>query len=217
MDTELLNPHWKPVGKGDEKHMAAAKPETDGDTTPPFLVGPRIILRSLQPEDAQGPYLHWLNDADVCRGNAHHVYPYGPEAAVAYIRASIETQQHLILAIVLRKDGRHIGNIALQDIHPINRAANFAVLIGDKKAWGKGFGREAGRLLFNHGFSSLNLRRIACGTLEDNAAMRSLALSLGMKQEGRRRQSVFKRGRYVDMIEYGVLRSEYETPFGKKK
>jgi len=198
-------------------HVGVARLETDIDIEPSFLVGHRIALRALRPADVKGPYLHWLNDADVCRGNLHHVYPYSVEAAMAYVRTSSETQQHLILAITLRKDGRHIGNIALQNINAISRSAEFGILIGDKKVWGKGFGREAGRLLCNHGFSSLNLHRIACGTFEDNAAMRSLALSLGMKEEGRRRQAVFKQGRYVDMIEYGVLRAEYEEQLGKEK
>lgn len=198
-------------------HMGVARLETDIDIAPSFLVGQRIALRALRPADVNGPYLHWLNDADVCQGNLHHVYPFSAEAAMAYVRSSGETQQHLILAITLRKDRRHIGNIALHNINAISRSADFGILIGDKKVWGKGFGREAGHLLFSHGFSSLNLHRIACGTFEDNAAMRSLALSLGMKEEGRRRQSVFKHGRYVDMIEYGVLSAEYETQFGKEK
>jgi RimJ/RimL family protein N-acetyltransferase len=31
-----------------------------------------------------------------------------------------------------------------------------------------------------------------------------------MKQEGKRRDAVYKNGQYIDMIEFGVLRREYE-------
>ena len=118
-----------------------------------------------------------------------------------------------MLAVVLRADDRHVGNISLQSIHPIDRAAEFAILIGDRACWGKGYGLEAGRLLFDHGFGALNLHRIACGTFDDNAAMCRLAVALGMKEEGRRREASFKRGRYVDVIEYGVLQGEYLERF----
>ena len=59
----------------------------------------------------------------------------------------------------------------------------------------------------------LNLNRIACGTFENNKGMRKLAEYLGMCEEGRRRRAVYKYGRYVDVIEYGVLKDEYVVLF----
>ena len=176
----------------------------------PFLKGEHLYLRSLIESDAQGPYVTWFNDEEVCRGNSHHVFPYTPEAALAYIRHAAQKRDELILAIVLSEDDQHIGNIALQNIHPIYRSAEFSIVIGDKTSWGKGYAKEAGRLLFDHGFAALNLNRIACGTFDDNEAMKKLALSLGMKEEGTRRQAGFKRGCYVDIIEYGVLKRDYD-------
>lgn len=86
-------------------------------------------------------------------------------------------------------------------------------LSGDKTCWGKGYGKEAARLICEHGFQALNLHRISCGTLDNNTAMSKLAESLGMVEEGRRRQAAYKHGRYVDIIEYGVLKSEYVARF----
>jgi ribosomal-protein-alanine N-acetyltransferase len=182
-----------------------------------FLIGERLCLRSLVEADAQGPYVTWLNDEEVCLGNSHHVFPYTAEEALRYIRHANQARDALILAIVIREDGRHIGNIALQNIHHIYRSAEIAFLIGDKAAWSKGYGKEAGRLLCDHGFGSLNLHRIACGTFDDNIGMKRLAVYLGMKEEGRRRQAAFKRGRYVDLIEYGVLKSEYDDHWHNRR
>jgi ribosomal-protein-alanine N-acetyltransferase len=179
-------------------------------TTSSFITGERIYLRALVESDVLGPYPVWLNDAEVCRGNSHHVYPYTAEAALDYIRLSAQTRDTLILAIVLKEDGRHIGNIALQAIHPVYRSAELSILIGDRCEWGKGYAKEAARLLCDHAFGTLNLHRIACGTFDDNEAMKRLALSLGMTAEGRRRQAAFKRGRYMDVVEYGVLKNAYE-------
>jgi len=44
--------------------------------------------------------------------------------------------------------------------------------------------------------------------------MKKLAEYLAMQVEGQRRQAVFKQNRYVDVIEYGVLRQEYIERFG---
>ena len=109
-----------------------------------------------------------------------------------------------------RKDDRHIGNIALQHIHPVYRTADFSIIIGEKSAWGSGVGKESGRLICDHGFLTMNLHRIACGTFENNIAMQRLAVYLGMVKEGVRRKAAFKEGKYLDIIEYGVLKHEYE-------
>jgi ribosomal-protein-alanine N-acetyltransferase len=41
--------------------------------------------------------------------------------------------------------------------------------------------------------------------------MKKLAAALGMKEEGRRREAAFKHAKYIDIIEFGVLREEYQA------
>ncbi len=176
-----------------------------------FLEGQRLYLRSLVESDADGPYSNWFNDEEVCAGNSHHVRPFTREAALEYVRYARQTPDSLILAMVLREGDRHVGNIALGSINRLYRSAEFTIVIGDKSVWGKGYSKEAAYLLCDHGFSSMNLHRIGCGTFQDNEAMKKLARALGMKEEGRRREAAFKRGRYIDIIEFGVLRDEYEA------
>jgi RimJ/RimL family protein N-acetyltransferase len=180
-----------------------------------FLSGPHVLLRPLRPEDADGPYLSWLNDPEVCRYNAHHVYPYTREAALAFIEGARKSRSELVLAMVDRARGRHVGNLALQAISPIARSAEFAILFGDREVWGQGLATEAARLIVGHGFDALGLHRVGCGTSEDNQGMRKLAARLGMREEGRRRQAMWKRGRFVDMIEYGVLADEFHAAVAK--
>jgi len=176
---------------------------------PPFLETPRLSLRPLVPADADGPYLRWFNDPEVCRYNSHHVFPYRREEALAYIERVARSQRDLALAIVQRSDGRHIGNIALQAIDPVNRTAEFAIVVGERDCWGKGYSKEAALPLLRHGFTALNLNRIYCGTPADHLPMRRLATSLGMQEEGVRRQALYKENQYLDLVEYGLLRPEY--------
>ena len=175
----------------------------------PFLEGEHLVLRGLDETDVDGPYPAWLNDAETCRGNSHHVRPYSVDEAREYVRAVRRDPAQLVLAITRRKEGDHIGNIALQAMHPLCRRADLSILLGGEQSRGRGHGLEASRLLCEHGFAALNLHRIQCGTFADNLGMIRLALALGMKEEGRRRQAAWKDGRYVDVIEFGLLRSEW--------
>jgi len=173
-----------------------------------FLNGEQVYLRALRESDIQGPYLSWLNDEEVCRGNSHHFFPFTAEEALEYLRNMRRSKEALVLAIILREGNVHIGNVALQRIDWIARSAELAILIGEKSCWGKGIAKQCLLLLMEHAFSSLNLHRIYCATFDDNIAMCKVAQALGMKEEGRRRESVWKNGGYRNTVEFGLLREE---------
>lgn len=175
-----------------------------------FINGEKIYLRGLSKNDLDGGYLGWLNDADVCQYNSHHIFPYYRENGEEYIRKTLRSRSNLVLAINLKENDLHIGNVSLQKIDYINRSAEFAILIGEKNCWRKGYSKEAAMLILTHGFKELNLQRIYCGTSVDNIGMQRLAASLGMSKEGRRRNAIFKHGVYKDILEFGILRDEFD-------
>ena len=154
-------------------------------------------------------YLSWLNDPEVNKFNSHAIFPYTAEQLKDYVKG-IDNKSKVVMAICDNRSQKHIGNISLQNIDWVTRSAEFAILLGDKKFWGQGIGEEAGKLIIQHGFEKLNLSRIHCGTSSENIGMQKLALKLGMKPEGRRRQAMYKNGKYADILEYGILKSEYE-------
>jgi ribosomal-protein-alanine N-acetyltransferase len=177
--------------------------------TPAFLLGERVALRALTLADVDGPYLEWFNDPEVCRLNSHHVFPYTRPEALQWVENLGGRRDAIVLAITM--DGRHVGNISLQGIDPVSRSAELAIVLGDRSVWGQGIGLEAARLLVDHGFTALNLNRIACGTLAANVGMRRLAERLGMREEGVRRQAAWTDGAYHDIVEYGLLAADREV------
>lgn len=176
-----------------------------------FLAGARIYLRNLERSDVDGNYGYWLNDPEVCRFNAHHRFPYAKDDLAGYIEGLRGARDRLVLAIIDREGDQHIGNISLQNIDPLERSAEFAIVIGEKAAWGKGYSKEAARLIIGHGFAELNLHRIYCGTSADNLPMQKLALAMGFSLEGRRREALYKNFTYLDVFEYGLLRREWQA------
>jgi RimJ/RimL family protein N-acetyltransferase len=173
-----------------------------------FLKGECIHLRALMEKDLTSSYLQWLNDEEVCRYNSHAVFPNSEQKMKAFYD-SLQNQHNVVLAIIHSDTDRHIGNVSLQNINWLSRNAEFAILMGEKDYWGKGFGKEAARLIVQYGFERLNLHRIYCGTLNGNSGMIKLAASMGMIEEGRRREAIFKNGKYEDILEYGILCHEF--------
>lgn len=170
------------------------------------------FARGLRESDLDGAYMSWFEDQEVCRYNSHGKF----FRTLEYFRNFISDLNHdngVVWAICHEVDG-HIGNISLQSVSLINRHAELAILMGAKQHWGKGVGLEAARLLVNHGFFKLNLERVYCGTSANNIGMRRLAERLGMREEGVRRRHLFLEGEWVDMVEYGLLRVDYESDSG---
>lgn len=182
-----------------------------------FLESERLILRPLQESDVEGDYAVWLNDPEVCSGNSHALFPVSREALLSYVRRVGNSPSDVVLAIILRSDGRHIGNVSLQSIHWVNRSAELAILLGAKDCWGQGYGEEAARMMVAYGFSKLGLRRIACGTFEDNTGMQRIAQKLGFSKEGLRRAAVYKDGHCKDVVEYGILAEEFKEEGNTEK
>lgn len=176
------------------------------------LDGKRVYLRPLSLEDADGNYPNWLNDSEVCRYNSHGDILYTKEMAQEYIKGTLNSFTCKVFAICLNEKNQHIGNISLQSISTKNQSAEFAILMGEKSFWGQGYAKEASDILVDYGLNILNLHRIYCGTSEANKPMQTLALAIGMKQEGKREDALFKNDEFHDVYEYGLVkRRVHET------
>ena len=77
---------------------------------------------------------------------------------------------------------------------------------------GAGYGTDAARTILHYGFQHLGLHRVEGQTAEFNAAARRALEKLGFRQEGRRRQALYRSGRYWDSLIYGLLRDEFKAP-----
>lgn len=177
-----------------------------------YALSENYFVRPLVDEDVDGAYPQWFEDQEVCRYNAHGKF----FKTKAYFREYLNTlnrEDRVVWAICHVADG-HIGNVSLQEISAINRTAEFAIILGDKRHWGKGVSVLAARKLLEHGFNKLNLERIYCGTASTNEGMKKLAKSMGMVPEGTRRGHLFLEGLRVDVLEYGILRAEFEKRAG---
>jgi RimJ/RimL family protein N-acetyltransferase len=176
---------------------------------PPFLVGEKVMLRPLEGADLEGPYLEWLNDYEVTRFLETGTAPVSRAALQRYVDTVTQARDVVMLAIVEKESGVHVGNVKLAGIHPLHRRADLGIMLGDKQRWGRGYGRETVALMLGYGFDRLNLNRIYLGVDVDNVAAVKIYEDLGFKIEGTQRQHLFRDGAYRDRHLMGILREDY--------
>lgn len=109
--------------------------------------------------------------------------------------------------------GTFVGFI---NLHPwsVNRRAGtgmFGMAILDPEYVGKGYGRDALNVFLDWAFRIQNFRRISLITWADNQRAVRCYKACGFVEEGRQREAEYVAGNYVDIIEMGLLRREWEA------
>ncbi|MFD9812539.1 GNAT family N-acetyltransferase [Streptomyces sp. NPDC059080] len=117
------------------------------------------------------------------------------------------------LAVVERFSNELIGFTRLANDPHQQRAATFGIAL-NPNYWGAHYGLDAVRLLFDFGFDSLGLHRIWGARSPVNAASAHMMATIGMTEEGRIREHIFKSGKWRDSIVHGILDSEWSGASG---
>jgi RimJ/RimL family protein N-acetyltransferase len=111
--------------------------------------------------------------------------------------------------IVLKRNGRVIGEAGLLRMFRPWRNTDMTIIIGEKDAWGKGYGTEAGHLLLDYAFNRLGFHRISIGVVGFNKRALRFWENLGFKKEGVERDEYFYDNRYSDGIMMSILENEF--------
>jgi RimJ/RimL family protein N-acetyltransferase len=168
-----------------------------------MIQGRRVTLRRVEPADY--PHiLTWQNDPTVFRW-----MDYSRPFSMRDIEGSEERAAQEGHPFVIEADGRPIGRIGLNNFRPRDRMASLYVFIGDREAWGKGFGRDALMALLHYGFDTLNLRQIELWTLADNDRAIRMYKGCGFVEEARLRDRSWIEGHYVDHLVMSVNAEEF--------
>jgi diamine N-acetyltransferase len=175
-----------------------------------MIYGGRVRLRGVEKEDLP-QFVIWLNDPEVIEGLGMFLpLSNGDEARWFDKVAGLEpAEKPLVIEIRDGEGWRMVGNSGFMGIDWASRVAEVGLFIGDKSIWNKGYGTEVMRLLFKHGFGSLNLNRIWLRVHADNLRAVRAYEKAGMTHEGSYRQGVYKKGAYVDVLVMSILKSEW--------
>jgi RimJ/RimL family protein N-acetyltransferase len=171
------------------------------------LVGGRILLRPFSKRDL--PHIQrWSADAEL-RKLIGEVAPMSGAEAEKFYKELRADKGRVWFVIVLKRNGRVIGEAGLLRMFRPWRNTDMTIIIGEKDAWGKGYGTEAGHLLLDYAFNRLGFHRISIGVVGFNKRALRFWESLGFKKEGVERDEYFYDNKYSDGIMMSILEDEF--------
>lgn len=177
-----------------------------GEMQSPFLVGPRLYLRPLEPEQDAEKVAYWNNDEQM--RSYFNVYPTSTTRMKERLGQFYRDFAHILFGVVLKGERELLGIAGLKDINTLNQSAEFYVKI-DPSQQGKGYGTEATKLMLRYGFLELNLNRIQTQDMEENIGGWRADEKAGFKYEATLRQAILRFGTYHDVRIYSMLRAEF--------
>jgi RimJ/RimL family protein N-acetyltransferase len=180
--------------------------------TYPTLETQRLILK-VPTLDISEVMTELLSDRDVSKNLSTVPYPYYIDDAINFIKECEdvffkENGRHSF-GIFLKDSGKFIGMCGLDFSHRHNHAT-LGYWLG-KKYWGKGYATETAKRLVAYGFEELDLYRIACGHFHTNPASGNVMKKAGLTHEGTRRGHFKKGDKYLDILDHGILKEEYDN------
>jgi len=177
------------------------------DLENPFLIGEKIYLRPVEPEDAK--FLSKGENDPVVRDALFLALPVSLTNEQEKIEQLIKSKDAIILIIVEKETNQSVGQTAFFRIDFISRAAVFYLAILDPACWSKRFGSEATKLMVDYAFKTLNLNRIQLHVCAENTPAIKIYERVGFIKEGVLRQAMFRNGNYVDFWVMGMLRDDW--------
>jgi RimJ/RimL family protein N-acetyltransferase len=170
-----------------------------------MLVGKLVTLRAFT--EADMPRLtEFKNDVEVeLLGGGDPPRPRSQSLVQEFFAQRVRDKDSQTFAI--EADGLFIGDCGLFNVDLRSGTAEVGIGIGDRDYWGRGYGREALRLLVDYGFRMQNFRKLWLNVHGSNERAIRCYRAVGFVEEGRLGEQVWSGGRYEDVVVMGLLRS----------
>jgi len=144
----------------------------------------------------------WVTDPEVSR----HLGLLSPPADVRQERAWISSvlvgREQQRVFVIENEESRPIGTCGLRGIERSTGTATLGIMIGEKQAWGRGYGTAAVKALLRHAFEELGLAKVRLSCHVDNTrALRCYEKSGFVASERASDRAVFGRAEVLMAID----------------
>lgn len=171
-----------------------------------MLKGERVTLRPVREDDLPEMYRwrivleDWANTTDVP--------PYAMTWETFLERGrKIAAQADNGVEMAVEVTGVLVGRATLFGFDTYTRSCEIGIALAPEHR-GKGYGRETLRLLVDFAFRHRNMHRVHLSTLATNEPALRCYRAAGFVEEGRRRESAWVDGTYVDEVLMSVLSTD---------
>jgi RimJ/RimL family protein N-acetyltransferase len=178
---------------------------------PVFLEGDHVELRTIETEDVA--FLQkMVNDSRVRHGIAA-VDPITRTKETEWVESRGEGDD---INFLIANDGEPVGTIGLKPPNVVTGAVEVGYIVAPKH-WGNGYATDALREVCGYAFEERRLNKVYANTYETNPASSRVLEKVGFKREGVHREQGFVDGKHVDVLRYGLLAGEWETPSSEEQ
>lgn len=163
----------------------------------------RLIIENFSEKHISPRYISWLNDPEVVKYSEQRHVKHDKESCINFFNSFKGGVNSFLALIADDQSLGHIGNITTTMNIP-NGSVDIAILIGEKKVWGQGYGLEAWRAVMDAIIQMRKIRKITAGCMSENKAMLSIMEKSEMVYEYTKPKMFLLEGREVDSIHYAT-------------
>ncbi len=184
----------------------------------PLMEGERIILREQLPSDVDR-FVYWLTHGEWRKFDAPwedasaNLFAEGEERFRAKFLHRCQEEKptpRKSAVIILKKNDCPLGWVNTYVKKGFQDLIYVGIDICEDDALGCGLGTEALRLWLDYLFENSTFHKIGLETWSFNPRMMRVAEKVGFCLEGMLRENLQWQGQWLDMINYGILRREWE-------
>ena len=108
------------------------------------------------------------------------------------------------LAVFEKSSKRLVGAVGIRNVvRDISQSATLGYHVFNI-FWGKGYGKAASLMAIRIGLEDLKLHRLEAGIEPANCKSLAVARAIGLRNEGLKRNAVFLRGKWRDLVTYSI-------------
>ena len=159
----------------------------------------QLQLSVLTADDVTDRYVGWLNDPLVNRFLECRHVRQTLGLVRSYVLSNEAAPNMALLGIRTLADNTHIGNVRIV-VNAGHRLGEIGVLIGDRRAWGRGFAPQAIRLATRMAFQQFDLRKFSAGVYGTNQSSIRAFEKAGFRVECRRQNHLLLGERADDLV-----------------
>ncbi|MCP4316186.1 MAG: GNAT family N-acetyltransferase [Hyphomicrobiales bacterium] len=170
------------------------------------------MMRPMGIDDISTMTRWFSNFEDIALFDRNLPVPIGKEAVEASWKSAMEFSDppRSLWYLAEDVDGDPVGLGGLQTINYIHGDAILPIFVA-RKTRTNGLATAITTILLDLAFKQLRLHRVSTYYRADHAASAHVTKKLGFQEEGRVRQGWFADGEYIDVVQVGILDSEWSA------
>ncbi|MEW2921076.1 MULTISPECIES: GNAT family N-acetyltransferase [Flavobacteriaceae] len=131
-----------------------------------------------------------------------------------FLSQTISDREHQIkqeFAIILKEEDQIIGATSIGQISELDNKVEIGLTWISEKYQGKGINQKVKGMLLTFLFEELKINKVEFRTRGGNLKSQRALNKIGATKEGVLRKLIFRNGKYIDVVYFGILASEWKN------